>query len=337
MFFRRFQIDYFASALYDTIENDKNLIFITNQIENRSTLGLYLSMSMLWKAMYRCVGEEKTICRLYPVRLNVFMFCWVWTECSQNLRNFIHRLREVKIRHQQWWLNRLGSIESLFRPHTIIIINSKIDFLNFLLLIQPSNLIDLTEKISSKKLNEEFDTILNFILLHSKIASLIFHYAQRSPRNNCYEEFFAYDVNLIKVLKEFLENTMTKAETMWRRENDNLNYLTVMVQREIVRLSICRICLICSFSDDRVFADRYIRIWYIVQKFATIVWANSIQIKMLMVIFEICKYPEWQMWPQSVQLWNKTSGNWNGIRAKLPKLEKNYKNLGNLKNTKNLK
>ncbi|KAG4068334.1 hypothetical protein HA402_007854 [Bradysia odoriphaga] len=151
------KLDYFASQLYDLIEGDKNLIFVANQIENRSTFGLHLSLCMLWKSIYRCVGEEKTMFRLYP----------------------------------------------------------------------PSNLIGLTKRINQKKLDKDFEIVLTFILLHSKIASLIFHRKLRSPHNKCNEEFFAFDLGLIKTLKEFLENLTAKAEAMWRNENENLDYLTM--------------------------------------------------------------------------------------------------------------
>lgn len=67
-----FQMDYFASHLYDIMENDKNLIFVTSQIENRSTFGFYLSLSMLWKSVYRCMGDERSMFRLYPVRCGCF-------------------------------------------------------------------------------------------------------------------------------------------------------------------------------------------------------------------------------------------------------------------------
>lgn len=63
----KFQVDYFADHLYDIIENNKNLIFVTSQIENRSSLGFHLSLCMLWKSIYRCIDEEKSMFRLYPV------------------------------------------------------------------------------------------------------------------------------------------------------------------------------------------------------------------------------------------------------------------------------
>lgn len=173
-------MDYFATHLHELVENDKNLIFVTSQMENRSDFGFYLSLHMLWKSIYSCIDEEKAIFRLYPVRL----------------------IESASI-------SRIYDQISMY--------------------FQPSNLIAVTNKISLKKLDKDFDTIFKFILLHSKIASLIFHRKRRSPPHKCFDEFFVYDVSLIETLKEFLENTLTQAESMWRRDNENLNYLTVSV------------------------------------------------------------------------------------------------------------
>ncbi len=178
LFVNRFQMDYFACNIYSLMEDDRNVIYITSLIENRSSFGFYLSMSMLWKSMYRCVGEEKEIFRLYPVSvLHIYSYWFMLT----------------------------------------------LKFYAF----QPSNLIDITKKISLKRLDTEFDTVFTFILLHSKIASLIFHRKLRAPHYKCYEEFFQFDASLIKILIDFLENTLMNSESMWRRNNENLDYLTV--------------------------------------------------------------------------------------------------------------
>jgi len=157
------KIHYFASHLYDLIENDKNLIFVISQIESRSSLGFYLSMCMLWKSMYRCIDEDKAMFRLYP----------------------------------------------------------------------PYDLIQITKKVSAKKLDTHFENVLNFILLLSKIATLIFHRKQRSPEYKCYEEFFVYDFELVQTLKEFLEQTLSRADSMWRKDTENLNYFMMIEYLQI--------------------------------------------------------------------------------------------------------
>lgn len=203
----RFQINYFASHLYDSVGDEKNLIFLVNQFENRSTFAFYLSLTMLWKAIYRCIGEEKTMFRLYQVR----------AEASKHFETF--------------WNS----------PFVI--------FFNF----QPSNIVELTKEISKKKLDTDYASVLNFLLLHSKIASLIFHSKRRTPHYKCYEEFFTFDLSLVKTIKEFLESTMAKVESMWRKDNENLDYLMVCVAHFIVGLVIGR----CSF----LFPSRWSN-WY---------------------------------------------------------------------------
>lgn len=95
---------------------------------------------------------------------------------------------------------------------------------------QPANLIDLTTKISQKKLDKDFETVFAFVLLHSKITSLIFHRKLRSPHSKCNEEFFTFDLSLIKTLKKFLENFNTAVELMFRNDSENLDYLMVRVE-----------------------------------------------------------------------------------------------------------
>ncbi|KAJ6639261.1 hypothetical protein Bhyg_12004, partial [Pseudolycoriella hygida] len=152
------KIDYFSSELYKLIDDHKNLIFVTNQIESRSSLGFYVSLCMLWKALHQCVGEKQNNFRLYP----------------------------------------------------------------------PSDLIRITTKMSAKRLDKDSGNFLQFLIFHSKIASLIFHRKPRFPHYKCYEEFFAYDATLIKTLARFLEKTLSQAESMWRRDNENFDYLTMI-------------------------------------------------------------------------------------------------------------
>lgn len=180
--FYRFQMDYFASPLYNIMEDDKNLIFVTSQIENRSSFGFYMSLCMLWKSIYGCIGVNQPMFRLYPVRFN--------------------------------------SVTSTAAVET----SMKFCFYYF---FQPTDLIDITKKISKKNIDKCFDTILNFIILHSKIASLVFHRKHRTPHYKCYEEFFEFDAKLINYLKKFLETLMDRVDSIWRRQSDNLDYLTV--------------------------------------------------------------------------------------------------------------
>lgn len=118
---------------------------------------------------------------------------------------------------------------------------------------QPSNLIAVTKVIASKNLDTDFDTILDFIILHSKIASLIFHRKRRSPLYKCYEEYFAYDVQLMRTLKDFLEGTLARAESMWRRDNENLNYLTVRLEFWLFTIVDGRQTELTGFSSSSFF------------------------------------------------------------------------------------